>query len=115
MRVRGKSTHGRPHRKYDRTGKEQAMGEGLTQVGLLAVLLLVVLPGCFFTLLALLDRMENSLAPGSMRSVATVAPAAGIAPPDDVMAASGAEAAGGTVVELPLTASVGAEPAAATG
>jgi hypothetical protein len=101
---------------------EQAMGEGLTQVGLLAFLLLVVLPGCFFTLLALLDRMENSLAPESTRP-ATVAHAAVIDTSDvetlDVetldVETLDVEPAGGSVIALPLTAAVSPEPAAATG
>ena len=39
------------------------MGSGLAQVGVLVLLTVVVLPCCFFTLLALLDRFERSLAP----------------------------------------------------
>jgi hypothetical protein len=39
------------------------MGSGMAQVGALVFLTVVVLPCCFFTLLALLDRFERSLAP----------------------------------------------------
>ena len=39
------------------------MGSGMAQVGVLVLLTVVVLPCCFFTLLALLDRFERSLAP----------------------------------------------------
>ena len=37
------------------------MGGGLAQVGILAVLTVIVLPCCLFTLLSLLDRFERSL------------------------------------------------------
>jgi hypothetical protein len=77
---------------------------GLVEVGGLLVLTVVVLPCCFFTLLALLDRFERSLA----LDATTVrpmpgAPAVELAP--DVDAAI--DLVGTSVAALPLNAAVG--------
>jgi hypothetical protein len=66
------------------------MGSGMAQVGVLVLLTVVVLPCCFFTLLALLDRFERSLAP-TLETPATPAVAE-------------------LVTELPVAAAVRPEP-----
>jgi hypothetical protein len=50
------------------------VGAGLAEVALIAVLTVVVLPCCFFILLALLDRFERSLAPTAERPVPVIVP-----------------------------------------
>ncbi len=50
------------------------MGNGLAEVGFLAVLTIVVLPCCFFTLLALLDRFERNLDPDAQTPPTLVKP-----------------------------------------
>ena len=91
------------------------MGGGLAQVGILAVLTVIVLPCCFFTLLALLDRFERSLATDE-----TVRPAQASSPvaehviaADDVTASESVDA---DVVALPLSVSTSPiAPSVATG
>jgi hypothetical protein len=70
------------------------MGSGMAQVGVLVLLTVVVLPCCFFTLLALLDRFERSLAP-TLETPATPAVA---------------ELVTELVTELPVAAAVRPEP-----
>jgi hypothetical protein len=91
------------------------VGHGLAEVGVLAALTIIVLPCCFFTLLALLDRFERSLDPDAQtpptlltRPAAAVDPAAAVSEVDD-------ESIGGDVVELPIAVPVTQAPAAATG
>jgi hypothetical protein len=91
------------------------VGHGLAEVGVLAALTIIVLPCCFFTLLALLDRFERSLDPDAQtpptllaRPAAAVEPAAAVSEVDD-------ESIGGDVVELPIAVPVTQAPAAATG
>ena len=75
------------------------MGGGFAQVGILAVLTVIVLPCCFFKLLALLDRFERSLATDE-----TVRPA------------EASEPTVAEVVALPLAVSTSPiTPSAATG
>ena len=50
------------------------MGNGLAEVGFLAVLTVIVLPCCLFTLLALLDRFERNLDPGAPTAPTLVKP-----------------------------------------
>jgi len=85
------------------------MGSGLLEVVLLGALTIIVLPCCFFTLLALLDRFERSLDPDALPPPALVRPAA-------VSASEPAEAAAGAdVVSLPVAVPMTETPAAATG
>ncbi|HEY3926567.1 MAG TPA: hypothetical protein VGL75_18555 [Acidothermaceae bacterium] len=97
------------------------MGNGLAEVGFLAVLTVIVLPCAFFTLLALLDRFERNLDPGAQT------PPTPVVKPEPVLAVETAaegtmetaeldyESAGGDVVSLPLPVTVVEAPAAATG
>ena len=92
------------------------MGNGLAEVGFLAVLTIVVLPCCLFTLLALLDRFERNLDPEVQ------APPTLVVKPEPVVEAAVAEvaeldheSAGGDVVSLPRPVTVAEAPAAATG
>jgi hypothetical protein len=88
------------------------VGNGLAEVGLLAVLTIVVLPCCFFTLLALLDRFERNLDPEAQT------PPALVVKPAPVTAASEQlddEPEGADVVSLPIAVTVVEAPAAATG
>jgi hypothetical protein len=91
------------------------VGNGLAEVGFLAVLTIIVLPCCFFTLLALLDRFERNLDPDAQ------APPTLVVKPELVAAAQidaaqlDEETAGGDVVSLPLPLTVAEAPAAATG
>jgi hypothetical protein len=82
------------------------MGGGLTQVGILAVLTVIVLPCCFFTLLALLDRFERSLAIDETASAAeaksSVAAAADFVIAALVDVVSAPEPLGADVVTLPV-------------
>ena len=93
------------------------MGSGLVEVGLLAVLTIIVLPCCFFTLLALLDRFERSLDPDAHQPPAlAVRPAAVAATKlDDAATELDDESAGADVVSLPVPVTVTEAPAAATG
>jgi hypothetical protein len=93
------------------------MAGGLAQVGILAVLTVVALPCCFFTLLALLDRFERTLTPDASNFLATTEPkqVAG-ALTDPGMRAVIEEPVGADVVTLPVAAAVSpAIPSAATG
>jgi hypothetical protein len=74
------------------------MGSGMAQVGVLVLLTVVVLPCCFFTLLALLDRFERSLAP-TLETPATPAVAELVT-----------ELVTEQVTELPVAAAVRPEP-----
>ena len=92
------------------------MGNGLAEVGFLAVLTIVVLPCCLFTLLALLDRFERNLDP-DVPALPTL-----VVKPDLVVEAAAVaapeldtESAGGAVVSLPRPVTVAEAPAAATG
>jgi hypothetical protein len=87
------------------------VGNGLAEVGFLAVLTIIVLPCCFFTLLALLDRFERNLDPDVQ------APPTLVVKPEPVPTAVelDEESAGGDVVPLPLPMTVADAPAAATG
>jgi hypothetical protein len=99
------------------------VGNGLAEVGFLAVLTIIVLPCGFFTLLALLDRFERNLDPGAQT------PPTLVVKPEPVLtvetAAEGSEldegtefddeSPGGDVVSLPLPVTVVEAPAAATG
>ena len=86
------------------------MGSGLVEVVLLAALTIIVLPCCFFTLLALLDRLERSLDPDALPlPTLVVRPAAvTVTELDD-------EHAGADVVSLPIAVAMTDSPAAATG
>jgi len=86
------------------------VGNGLAEVGFLAVLTIIVLPCCLFTLLALLDRFERNLDPDVQAAPTLVKPEPVVA-----TAASDDEAVGGDVVSLPLPVTVAEAPAAATG
>jgi hypothetical protein len=89
------------------------VGNGLAEVGFLAVLTIIVLPCCFFTLLALLDRFERNLDPD------VLAPPALVVRPEPVLAAElDDESVGADVVSLPIaitTLTTAEAPAAATG
>lgn len=80
------------------------MGHGLAQVGILAVLTVIVLPCCFFILLALLDRFERSLATDETTRAAEAKP---VSVPEPV---------GAEIVALPVSVTVSpATRSAATG
>jgi hypothetical protein len=89
------------------------VGNGLAEVGFLAVLTIIVLPCCFFTLLALLDRFERNLDPDVQ------APPTLVLKPEPVPSVEASEledvSAGGDVVSLPLPLTIAEAPAAATG
>jgi hypothetical protein len=87
------------------------VGNGLAEVAFLAALTIVVLPCCFFTLLALLDRFERSLDPDAQ------APPQLVVKPAPVIAATELDddRAGADVVLLPIAITVADAPAAATG
>ena len=92
------------------------MGNGLAEVGFLAVLTIIVLPCCLFTLLALLDRFERNLDP-DVQAAPTL-----VVKPEPVVDAAAVEiaeldneGAGGDVVSLPRPVTVAEAPAAATG
>ena len=99
------------------------MGGGLAQVGVLAVLAVIVLPCCFFTLLALLDRFERSLASDetvraaeekSLVAAATDLVIAAVAPVVGVVTAP--EPIGADVVALSVAVNASPiTPSAATG
>jgi hypothetical protein len=98
------------------------VGNGLAEVGLLAALTVIVLPCCFFTLLALLDRLERNLDPGALappQLVVTPTPIAetALTAETDLIAETDLddEGAGGDVVSLPIAVTVADAPAAATG
>ena len=90
------------------------MGSGLVEVVLLAALTIIVLPCCFFTLLALLDRFERSLDPDALPlPTLAVRPAAvTVTQLDDEM---DDETVGADVVSLPIAVTMTDSPAAATG
>ena len=92
------------------------MGNGLAEVGFLAVLTIIVLPCCLFTLLALLDRFERNLDPDVPALPTLVVKPV---PVVDTAAVGAAElddgGAGGDVVSLPRPVTVAEAPAAATG
>jgi hypothetical protein len=97
------------------------VGNGLAEVGFLAVLTIIVLPGCLFTLLALLDRFERNLDPDAQTLPTLVKAEPAIAAAQSA-GLDGAEldddSAGGDVVSLPLPVIVTTAteaPAAATG
>ncbi|HZV26174.1 MAG TPA: hypothetical protein VFG00_07775 [Acidothermaceae bacterium] len=93
------------------------MGNGLAEVGFLAVLTIIVLPCGLFTLLALLDRLERNLDPDAQM------PPTLVVKPEPVVVAAGVvtaaqlddETVGGDVVSLPIAVTVTESPAAATG
>jgi len=92
------------------------VGNGLAEVGLLAALTIIVLPCCFFTLLALLDRFERNLDPGAQAPPIVAKPATAVAdaqPLDDQPLDE--EPAGADIVSLPIPLTVAEAPAAATG
>lgn len=95
------------------------MGNGLAEVGFLAVLTIIVLPSCLFTLLALLDRFERNLDPDvPAQPTPVVRPEPLAADAGLTTAESDDEARGGDVVSLPrpvTTVTAGEAPAAATG
>jgi hypothetical protein len=95
------------------------MGGGLAQVGILAVLTVIVLPCCLFTLLALLDRFERSLPTDetvrAAEAKSSAASAADIAIPTLAPVAI-PEPVGADVVALPISVSTSpGTPSAATG
>jgi len=82
------------------------MGSGLAEVFLLAALTIIVLPCCFFTLLALLDRFERSLDPTLQTPLALVAkmtPVPAVATDGE---SAGNELVGADVVALPVALTV---------
>jgi hypothetical protein len=96
------------------------MGGGLAQVGILAVLTVIVLPCCLFTLLGLLDRFERSLATDETvradEAKSSIAAAADlvIAAVADIVSVP--EPVGADVVALPISVSTSpGAPSAATG
>jgi hypothetical protein len=97
------------------------MARGLAQVGILAVLTVIVLPCFLFTLLALLDRFERSLASDETvraadAKLATVLPADLVIAAAFNVAAELAEPVGADVVALPVSVNVSPiTPSAATG
>jgi len=86
------------------------MGSGLVEVVLLAALTIIVLPGCFFTLLALLDRFERSLDPDALPL-----PTLAVRPAAVTVAEMDDETAGADVVSLPIAVTMTDSRAAATG
>ena len=86
------------------------MGSGLVEVVLLAALTIIVLPCCFFTLLALLDRFERSLDPDALPL-----PTLAVRPAAVTVAEMDDETAGADVVSLPIAVAMTDSPAAATG
>ena len=86
------------------------MGSGLVEVVCLAALTIIVLPCCFFTLLALLDRFERSLDPDALPP-----PALAIRPAAVAVTELDDESAGADVVSLPVAVTMSDAPAAATG
>ena len=90
------------------------MGSGLAEVVLLAALTIIVLPCCFFTLLALLDRFERSLDPDIQTPPALVMKPAPIAVAA-LQQSLADETPGADVVPLPIAVSLNDAPAAATG
>ncbi len=97
------------------------MGNGLAEVGFLAVLTIIVLPCGLFTLLALLDRFERNLDPDVQTLPALVKPDPELAAAESAALNTqelDAASAGGDVVALPLPVTVtptAGAPAAATG
>jgi hypothetical protein len=92
------------------------VGNGLAEVGLLAVLTIVVLPCCLFTLLALLDRFERNLDPDVPAAPTLVVKTEPVVEAAAVEVAElDHESAGGDVVSLPRPVTVAEAPAAATG
>jgi hypothetical protein len=93
------------------------VGNGLAEVGFLAVLTIIVLPCGLFTLLALLDRFERNLDPGAPTppTLAKPEPSVATAKLDQTDEHEADEAVGGDVVSLPLPVTVAEAPAAATG
>ena len=89
------------------------MGNGIAEVGLLAVLTIIVLPCCFFTLLALLDRFERNLDPECADATRPhrYASAGRCRPRSIRQRGRGC----GRVVSLPIAVTVTEAPAAATG
>jgi hypothetical protein len=89
------------------------VGNGLAEVAFLAALTVVVLPCCFFTLLALLDRFERSLDPDAQTPPTLVMKPAPVA----VVAAVefDDETRGADIVSLPIAVSLAEGPTAATG
>jgi hypothetical protein len=95
---------------YDESQGGGTVPTGLVEVGGLLVLTVIVLPCCFFTLLALLDRFERSLAldAGTVRQVPGAA-ARELAPGSDAVT----DLVGASVAALPLNSAVGPAAAAA--
>ena len=92
------------------------MGNGLVEVVVLAALTIIVLPCCFFTLLALLDRFERNLDPAAQATPVLVAkPAPAAAGSTAESAAADDDTVGADVVSLPIAVTVAEAPAAATG
>ena len=97
------------------------MGNGLAEVGFLAVLTIIVLPCCLFTLLALLDRFERNLDPAAQTPPTLVKPEPVLAATESTALTTPElhdDSAGGDVVSLPLPVTVtpaAGAPAAATG
>jgi hypothetical protein len=108
--------------------EEACVGNGLAEVGFLGVLTIIVLPGCLFTLLALLDRFERNLDPDAQTPPTLVKPELAVAATQLNDSGSAElksagldtaglddDSAGGDVVPLPLPVTVTEAPAAATG
>ena len=91
------------------------MGSGLVEVVLLGALTIIVLPGCLFTLLALLDRFERSLDPDALPEPTLVLRPAAVVSNEVVSNELDDEAAGADVVSLPVAVTMTEAPAAATG
>ena len=91
------------------------MGSGLAEVVLLAALTIIVLPGCFFTLLALLVRFERGLDPDAETPPALVLKPAPVAAVAVAVADLDDETAGAGVFSLPVALTMTEAPAAATG
>ena len=91
------------------------MGSGLAEVVFLAALTIIVLPCCFFTLLALLDRFERNLDPDAQLPSLLVVKPAPVTPAAADMQSVEDETAGAEVVSLPMAVTMAEAPAAATG
>ncbi len=91
------------------------MGHGLAEVAVLAALTIIVLPCCFFTLLALLDRFERNLDPEAQTPPPALVVKPALLAAIDHNDQLDDETAGADVVSLPIAATLTEAPAAATG